>query len=267
MIEKLRQWLHEPDARGIHVDDHGLLDIHADILRDKRLLRSTFETFYRDMADLCDRFLVAEGLEVELGAGAGFFKTLRPALITSDIRKGAGIDLVLDAQSMALADNSARCLYAINVFHHLPDPELFFAELVRVLRPGGGCILVEPHGGFASALLHRYLHREEHFDPTAPGWRTTQICGPLSGANQAMAHIIFNRDLARFQATHGQSLELVHRAYELNGLRYIMSGGLSYRQILPSWMERPLALIEKLLTPLARYWSLHEVIVLRKRAA
>lgn len=265
MIEKLRQWLHEPEVRGIHVDDHALLDIHGDILREKRLLRSTFETFYRDMAALCDRFLAVEGQEIELGTGTGFFKKLRPALITSDIRKGSNIDLVLDAQKMALADNSARCLYAINVFHHLPDPELFFSELARVLRPGGGCILIEPHGGFMSALLHRHLHREEHFDPTASEWRTTEICGPLSGANQAMAHIIFSRDLARFEATHGKMLELVYRGYELNALRYLLSGGLSYRRILPASMERPLILIEKLLSPLARYWSLHEVIVLRKR--
>ena len=44
MIEKLRQWLREPDVRDIHVDDHALLDIHGDILREKRLLRSTFES-------------------------------------------------------------------------------------------------------------------------------------------------------------------------------------------------------------------------------
>lgn len=265
MIKQLRQWLYEPKVRGVNVDDNGLLDIHSAILHEKRLLRSAFETFYRDMASLCDHYLSVEGLEVELGTGAGFFKSLRPILITSDVRKGPHIDLELDALSMTLADNSVRCIYAINVFHHLPDPDIFFAELTRVLRPGGGCILIEPHGGFASGLLHRYLHSDEHFDPDAAGWRTAQIGGPLSGANQAMAHIVFQRDLARFKTMYGTHLEIVHRGYELNALRYLLSGGLNYRQLLPSFMAFPLSLIEKLASPLARYWSLHQVIVIRKR--
>lgn len=265
MIKKLRQWLYEPRVRGVDVDDNRLLDVHSAILREKKLLRSAFETFYRDMASLCDRFLSAAGTEVELGTGAGFFKELRPALITSDVRKGPHIDMELDAQAMALADNSVRCVYAINVFHHLPDPELFFAELTRVLRPGGGCILIEPHGGYASALLHRHLHSDEHFDTGAQGWRTAHIGGPLSGANQAMAHIVFQRDVARFEAMYGNKLEIVHRGYELNALRYLLSGGLNFRQLLPSFMTYPLAVIEKLLSPLARFWSLHQVIVIRKR--
>lgn len=265
MIKQLRQWLYEPRVRGVNVDDNSLLGIHSTILREKQLLRSAFETFYHDMARLCDRFLSVEGLEIELGTGAGFFKNLRPTLITSDVRKGPHIDMELDAQAMTLADNSVRCVYAVNVFHHLPDPELFFAELVRVLRAEGGCILIEPHGGFASALLHRHLHSDEHFDPNAPGWRTTHIGGPLSGANQAMAYIVFQRDFARFEALHGAQLEIVYQGYELNALRYLLSGGLNFRQLLPSFMTFPLALIEKLARPLARYWSLHQVIVIRKR--
>ena len=221
MIAKLRQWLHEPEVRGVDVDDHSLPGIQSVILSEKPLLRSAFETFYCDMACLCDRFFTVEGIEVELGTGTGFFKQLRPALITSDIRNIPHIDMKLDAQAMTLADDSVRCIYAINVFHHLPDPELFFSD---------------------------------------------RIGGPLSGANQALAHIIFERDLTRFNAMYGTKLEIVYRGYESNALRYLLSGGLTFRQLLPSFMTSPLALIEKLLSPLAHYLSLHQVIVLRRRA-
>jgi SAM-dependent methyltransferase len=265
MIKQVRQWLYEPKVRGVNVDDNVLLGIHSDVLREKQLLRSAFETFYRDMAALCDRFFSVKGLEVELGTGAGFFKSLRPVLITSDIRKGLHIDMELDAQAMNLADSTERCIYAINVFHHLPDPDLFLAELARVLQPGGGCILIEPHNGFVSSLLHRHLHSDEHFDPEAPGWRTAEIGGPLSGANQAMAYIVFQRDLARFEDTHVAQLEIVHRGYELNALRYLLSGGVNFRQIFPSFVSHLLALLEELASPLARYWSLHQVVVIRKR--
>lgn len=266
IVDRMRQWLYEPEVRGVDVDDNGLLAIHAAVLRTKPLLRSAFETFYLDMARLCDQYFPVHGLEIELGTGAGFFKSLRPGLITSDVRKGPGIDMELDAQAMCLPDGSVRCIYAINVFHHLPDPEKFFGELIRVLPPGGGCILIEPHGGFASALLHRHLHRDEHFDPSASDWRTSNIGGPLSGANQALADIVFRRDLARFNKLHGGRLEIVQRYYALNALRYLFSGGLNFRQLMPSFMQRPLAYLESLGRPFARFWSLHQIVVIRRRS-
>jgi SAM-dependent methyltransferase len=266
-IERLRSRLYEPTVRGVNVDDPGFLAVHMAVLRQKRLLRSAFETFYRDMMNLCDRLLPVSGTEVELGTGAGFFKTMRPQLVTSDVRKGPHIEMALDAQNMSLPDDSVRCVYAINVFHHLPDPDRFFGELKRVLRPGGGCILIEPHGGFASALLHRHLHTDERFDPDASNWRTTDIGGPLSGANQALAHIVFTRDLAEFRKKYGDTLEIVHRGYTLNGLRYLLSGGLNFRQLLPSFTDPLLRALESGGRLFARHWSLHQIIVIRKRGA
>jgi SAM-dependent methyltransferase len=202
---------------------------------------------------------------VELGTGAGFFRTLRPNLITSDVRKAPNIDLELDAQNMSLQSESVRSMYAINVFHHLPNPDAFFSELCRVLSHGGGCILIEPHIGFASAMLHKYLHTDERFEPNAPNWSTTTIGGPLSGANQALAYIVFVRDLEQFNKLYGQHLEIIFHGYSLNALRYFFSGGLNFRQLLPSLVEPVLRFVEWTGGPLARYWSLHQIIVIRKR--
>ena len=264
IIDLLRSLLYEPRVRNIDVDDDELLAIHASILQGKPLLRSAFETFYLDMAARCDQHFRVPGIEVELGTGAGFFRKLRPSLLTSDVRRLPGIDLTLNAQSMELEDSSVRCIYAINVFHHLSDPILFFNELIRVLRPGGGCILIEPHGGFSSALLHRYLHRDEHFDPKAADWHTPDMGGPMSGANQALADIVFRRDLDRFKSQYSGYLEVLETGYELNSLRYLLSGGLNFRQLVPSFMDRPLAMLEQAGRPLARHWSLHQTIVLRR---
>lgn len=266
MIERIRPWLYEPRVRGVDVDAAVLLDIHTEILSRKKLLRSAFETFYRDMTDLCDRLLPGSGLEVELGTGAGFFKKMRPGLVTSDVRKAPHIDLELDAQNMSLTNDSVRCIYAINVFHHLPDPERFLDEICRVLRPGGGCILVEPHAGFASSLLHKFLHSDERFEPDAETWTTSDIRGPLSGANQALAYIVFDRDINRFEEKYGDRLEVIHRAYSLNAARYLFSGGLNFRQLLPSCSNPLLKALEILARPFCRHWSLHQLIVIRKRA-
>ena len=217
------------------------------------------------MAYLNDKYFKTEGLEIELGTGAGFFKKLKPKLLTTDIRIGPGIDMELDAQAMKLDDGSVKCIYAINVFHHLPEPDKFFAELVRVLQKGGGCILIEPHSGYCSELLHRYLHDNEFFDLNAKEWQTVEINGPLSGANQALAEIVFKRDLKKFEQRYGHSLEIIHKGFELNALRYFFSGGLNFRQFLPSVLAKPLQWTELICRPLARYWSLHQVIVIRKK--
>lgn len=265
LMSALRNLLYEPRVKDVAVDDPALLALHSAVLQEKVLLRSAFETFYRDMMSLCEQHFPVQGIQIELGSGAGFFQNLCPGLVTSDIRQGPGIDMELDALRMQLADSSVRCLYAINVFHHLPEPDLFLAELGRVLVPGGGCILIEPHVGFASALLHRHMHKDEHFDPAAKGWVTAAIAGPLSGANQALAHIVFERDRQQFEQQYGATLEIVEQRYELNALRYLCSGGLNFRQLLPGFMVTPLAGLERTLAPLARHWSLHQATVLRRR--
>jgi hypothetical protein len=52
----------------------------------------------------------------------------------------------------------------------------------------------------------------------------------------------------------------------LNALRYLISGGLNFRQLLPSVFEPVLRALEYASKPLAHHLSLHQVIVIRKRA-
>jgi SAM-dependent methyltransferase len=264
LSRKIRELLYEPRVRAVDVDAPDFISVHAQILREKPILHDTFRHFYLQMSRLCDAYVTGSGREIELGSGAGFFPDVRPAVEKSDIRTLPGVSLVLDAQKMDLADSSVRCIYAINVFHHLPEPQLFFSELKRVLSPGGGCILIEPHGGPASAALHRRLHKDEYFDADAIEWSNTNIRGPLSGANQALSSIVFDRDLAKFEREHGQDLHLVHREYCTNSLRYLVSGGLNFRQLLPNASAGALRGVEMCLSPLARFWTFHHALVLRR---
>lgn len=263
-ISRLRNWLYDPRVRDVNVDDESMLELHAAIHAEKPMLRSTFSSFYDIMLECNERHLSGDGMEIELGSGVGFFKERRTEVITSDVRHATHIDRVLDAQDMDVPDNSVRCIYAINVFHHLPDPNRFFSELSRVLVEGGGCILIEPHNGLASATLHRLLHKDERFEPDEAEWFNHHIAGPLSGANQALAHIVFTRDLLAFKAQYGEKLTVVHQGYVLNGIRYLLSGGLNFRQLAPTFTIPIICMIEKLMSPFSRFWSLHQVIVIRK---
>lgn len=259
----IRKILYDPRVRDVDVDDNDLLILHRQILLDKPMMRHVFEDFYDEMINCRDQYLCKSGSEIELGSGAGFFKSILPSLITSDIRKGEHIDCVLDAQDMSLEDNSVRCIYAINVFHHIPSPQLFFSELIRVCKTGGGCILIEPHSGPVSSFIHSKIHKDEYFNKTEEGWNNVNINGPLSGANQALAHNIFERDKEQFKKLYGESLEIVEIKPLTNGLRYILSGGVNFRQLAPSFIEPLLRIIEWGLSPLSNWLSLHQIIVIR----
>jgi SAM-dependent methyltransferase len=265
MINHIRKLLVEPRVRNLSVDSNTLLTIHRKILEEKPLLNSAFISFYKSMTKLCDKYFISDGIEVELGSGAGFFKKYRKNLITSDIRSSTYIDINLDAHKMIFKKSSVKCIYAINVFHHLKDPDTFFKELIRVLKPGGGCILIEPHNGFFSSFAHKNLHKNESFLPNQKNWKNLNIKGPLSGANQALSFIVFKRDIKRFNKLYGKSLELVYQGYCSCALRYFFSGGVNFRQLFPFQLEFLLKFIEFLATPIIRIWSLHQIIVIRKK--
>jgi len=89
-----------------------------------------------------------------------FFKQVEPDLLTTDVVAGPTVDLVLDAQEMALDGNSVGAFYGVNCFHHFNRPRSFLSELVRTVVPGGWL-----HSDRAVlwagilALLHRNLPR------------------------------------------------------------------------------------------------------------
>ena len=265
MYDKVRKLLYEKEVLNIDVNNDKLLEAHYLILRKKKLLNSAFETFYKDMSKICDQNFFCDGLEVELGSGVGFFKKIRKNVLSSEFeRKGLSYDLKIDATNMNLKDNSIKCIFAINVFHHIAFPSKFFNELIRVLKTNGGCILIEPHNGFFSRFLHKNLHENEYFDTEKIEWDDEKSFGPLANANQALAHNVFVRDKSLFVEKYGEHLEIIHEQYELNGLRYLFSGGLNFRQILPSFLDYFLKTIENTLSPFAKFWTPFKMTVIKK---
>jgi len=67
--------------------------------------------------------------------------------------RAAGVEVrEMDATRLAFADGTFDFVYSFNAFEHLPDPAATFAELARVLKPGGRFLLSftglrwSPHG-------------------------------------------------------------------------------------------------------------------------
>lgn len=111
-----------------------------------------------------DRFVAIGGTDgwpyaeaLELGSGTGFFllnlmqagvvakghvTDLSPGMVEAAVRNGTALGLdvagrVADAESIPYADETFDLVVGHAVLHHIPDVELAFREVLRVLRPGG----------------------------------------------------------------------------------------------------------------------------------
>src|SRR5262249_2507687 len=149
---------------------------------------------YRECMNRCP----TQGCALELGSGGGFVKEVIPDIITSDLIPYEGIDRLVDATQLPFPDQSLRIICMLNVFHHIPDVARFFEEGQRCLVPGGKIFIFDQHMGWISGPILRHFHHEP-CEPNASDW-SFQSTGPLSGANGALAWIVFKRDLDRFQA-------------------------------------------------------------------
>lgn len=263
MFKRILNFLREPRVQGIDPDSDELLVVHRKVLMEKPMMKQVFSEFYSTCITLDEKYFSGSGKRVEIGAGVSFFKQQHPEIVSTDIKRAENLDMVLDAQNMALEDNSVRAIYGINCFHHFPEPEKFFHELERVLVKGGGCILIEPYYGAVAKRFYKRLFETECFEPDQKEW-TNYSAGVMKGANQALSYIVFIRDRKEFERLHPQ-LEIVLQRPLANYVRYLCSGGLNFRQLLPGFFSPVLKGVEFLLTPLHRVLGLHHVIVIRKR--
>ncbi|MCS6934654.1 MAG: class I SAM-dependent methyltransferase [Chitinophagales bacterium] len=260
----IRNLLQEPRLKGVNPDSTEFLDLHRTILEQKPMMREVFREFYDTCMRYDRNYFTAGGKRVEIGAGVSFFKKTYPEVISTDIKPAPNLDMVVDALCMPFEDNSLRAVYGINCFHHFPDPDRFFSELTRTLAPGGGCVLIDPYYGPAASVFYKHVFDTEIFDKYQPGW-TNPDAGVMMNANQALSYVVFVRDAEVLRAKHPQ-LEVVVQRPLTNYIRYLLCGGLNFRQLTPNWLTPAIKLLEWFMQPLAPIFGLHHVIVIRKRA-
>ena len=125
---------------------------------------------------------------LEIGAGTGYFSLnlahagvigsatctdISPGMLETLERNARGLDLdvetvACDAAELPFEDESFEFVFGHAVLHHLPDLDRVFAELHRVLTPGGTLFFAgEPsqHGDRIAAVPKRAALR------VAPAWR------------------------------------------------------------------------------------------------
>jgi SAM-dependent methyltransferase len=253
----LRSILAHPLTRGRSIDDPVTTDLRRSIITSKPFLRAIYEDWYQS---ILTRIPDSEGAVLELGSGAGFFQQFVPDVITSEVFECPGVQLVADARNLPFSAGDLRAIVMTDVLHHIPDAAAFFREATRCLRPGGAVIMVEPWVSPWSRLIYTHLHHEP-FEPEVEQW-DFPAKGPLSDANGALPWILFDRDRKRFEEEFPHLK--IKEVRPMMPFRYLVSGGVSMRALMPGWTTPLWKTIEKACEPQMRRLAMFSLITLSR---
>ena len=255
----LKALLTHPLTRGLDIDSPETTNLRRRIVAEKKFLRRVYEEWYQNLANHIPK---DGGKVIEIGSGAGFMKNFLPDLITSDILPLEGIDLVLNGADLPFEDGALRGLVMTNVLHHIPNTPQFFREAGRCMRVGGRMAFLEPWVSGWSKKIYTKLHHEP-FETEAPTWEFPEG-GPLSTANGALPWIIFGRDRARFEREFPEwRVSLIQPSMPF---RYLMSGGVSMRSLMPNWAFGFWKWVEEKAIRKKERWAMFAYIVVERVA-
>jgi SAM-dependent methyltransferase len=240
------------------IDDPRRTLQHRDIILSKPFLKRLYIEWYNVFKKSADH--LPPGLLIELGSGGGFLKEIIPNVITSDVLDIPDVvDKIFYGENMPFENASVAGIFMTDVFHHIPDSAAFLDEARRVLVKGGKIIMIEPANSFWGRFIYQNFHHEP-FNPQGD-WHIPPA-GPMSGANGALPWIVFERDRKKFEAAY-PDLKINKIRYH-TPLRYLLSGGVSKRQMAPGFSFTLLKGLENIMLMISRQLSMFMTIEVEK---
>lgn len=258
MLKIIKSRLAHPETRDLSIDDPQTTHRRRRIIERNRFLWRIYDEWYRLISACVPQ---GPGAALELGSGAGFLSRYVPGLIASEIFLCPDIQVVLDARRLPFSSGSLKAIAAVDVLHHIPDARAFLREAQRCLRPEGSIVMIEPWVSSWSRFIYTHLHHEP-FVPQAEEWSFPET-GPLSGANGALPWIIFQRDRRKYEAEFDELA--IETVTPLMPFRYLVSGGVSMRQLMPESTFRLWRRLDSWACAWPNHWSMFALIHLTRR--
>lgn len=213
------------------------------------------------------RFIDPETAEgVELGCGQGYGKDVLKArsYLLTDYAEYDWLDVkMVDALNTPFEDGSFDFVIASNMIHHVPYPPKFFAEVHRILKPGGKLLVQDVNASLLMrVMLHLmriegYSYDVDVFDDAAP------VNDPedLWSGNNVVPNLLFD-DAARFHASM-PGFRIVEQGFSEVSV-YLASGGVTAKTFhipLPRVVLGALKIVDDVLVTIAP-----QVFALQRRA-
>ncbi len=164
---------------------------------------------------------------LDIGSSGSLLSEIMPQIIRTDI-EGKRIDLKLNAMKLPLKNKSIDCLVLKDSLHHIPDVEKFFLEAERVLKDEGVICVADPYWGPIAKIIFKYFHPEKFDDKVNS--LVFNSSNPWD-SNQALLKLILRNTTMSINIRQKFVCEELG---PINGLSYILSGGLYGTQIVPA---------------------------------
>lgn len=121
--------------------------------------------------------------------------------------------------------------------------------------------MIEPWITPWSSFIYKHFHHEP-FRPDAPDWSYSST-GPLSGANIALPWIVFARDRRKFASMFPEFF--IERISPFLPFRYLISGGVAMRSLMPGFTCAAWARLERMLASQMSRLGMFAFISVRRR--
>lgn len=265
IINKVIQRYYPSELQGVDRDSVQYFEILMGRVRKRgTYVNRLYRRYYRNFLDCLSKYKVDDGgVYLELGSGYGFFKDYCAGeiqLIRTDVVPHQNLDQIVNGEKLPFDENSVSAIFLFGVLHHIKHVESFFSEAERCLRPGGAVIMIEPTGNKFAQFMYRVSHSEP-FDAEVTSW-VIPGSDPMTCANLALPHVIFNRDLGVFQERF-KKLKIRCNEYH-SPLLFQMSGAGAYEPPLGNWSYYLFLFFDWVLTPFHKQVGMFSTIVLQK---
>lgn len=263
MIKKaLKHLIMEEGSQRIHdLDSAESYAAHREIFDRKPFLKEIYRSYFDDMlggmGELSGKTIV------ELGAGAFNISDRVEGAIPTNSAANEFIKVAARAEELPFGDGTLDGIVMINTLHHVRRPKAFFEEASRTLKEGGMLAMIEPYFSLLGGLIYRRLHHEPVFE-TPANWEIPKSRGgaPCS-SNQIMPYHIFTRDAELFKREFPE-LRLI-RVAPHGFITHLLSGGITYKSVIPKRLEKSSMKLDKALSPLlGRFLAVFMTVVIVK---
>jgi len=221
---------------------------HREVWERKETIRLLYRDFHRRLLESCP-----EGPVLDIGGGTAHIKDSRPDIISMDILRFPGIDVVADAHRLPFPGGYFSGVVMLDVLHHLERPIEFLSEASRVLKPGGRLAMIEPAMTPIARRFYQNFHQEPvdmSADPFAPV-AIDPDRDPFD-ANQAIPSLLFTSAAARSRLEALVPSLRVTRVGWLSLFAYPLSGGFQNWSLMPAALVRPVLAIEEKIPEIIR---------------
>lgn len=231
----------------------------------KKSVRLLYQDFHRQLFS----HVPPTGRVLDVGGGTAHVKSFRPDVVSVDVLRFPGIDVVADAQRMPFEDCSFTGVIMLDVLHHIERPIEFLLEAARILKPGGTLAMLEPSMTPVAGWFYDHVHEEpvdmkaDVFAPVTPDPNRDPF-----DANIAIPHLLFANRSTQKRVEQIIPAFRVHRVEWSSLFAYPMSGGFQRWSLIPAALVSPmLALEARLPLWVKKLFGFRMMVVLEKTAS